>query len=223
MIRLSALETRIGYVFKDKELLKTAFTHSTYAEKYGVEDNERMEYLGDSVLQLIVSKLQYFSSERHSEGEMTKIRQKLVCTDALLRCSKRLGLTEFLLYVGSESNVGDKTVSSLYETLIAAIYLDGGIEEAERFITANYPIPATEENFIGELQEYLQKYKLPEAEYAIEKSGLDHDPLFHCTATAAGKSAQGVGKSKPKAKQQAAKTLLTLLKTLNYQEKQDKE
>jgi len=212
MKRLTSLETRIGYVFKDKRLLETAFTHSTYAEKHGVEDNERMEYLGDSVLQLVVSKLQYYSTQRHSEGEMTKIRQKLVCTDALLRCSKRLGLQEFLLYVGSDKNIGDKTLSSLYETLIAAIYLDGGIEAAEKFITANYPTPAEEENSIGELQEYLQKYKLPEPAYAIEKSGADHDPVFYCTAMAAGEKADGFGKSKPKAKQQAAKNLLALLK-----------
>ena len=211
MNKLTSLETRIGYVFKDKQLLKTAFTHSTYAEKYGVEDNERMEYLGDSVLQLAVSKLQYYSAERHSEGEMTKIRQKLVCTDALLACSKRLGLEEFLLYIGSDKNIGDKTVSSLYETLIAAIYLDGGIEEAEKFIIANYPTPAAEENSIGKLQEYLQKYKYPEADYAIEKTGADHDPLFYCRATAANQTAEGYGKSKPKAKQQAAKNLLALL------------
>jgi len=204
-----ALERKIGYVFQNKALLKTAFTHSSYAEKYGVESNERMEYLGDSVLQLVVSEKQYFE-EKEAEGVLTKERQRLVCLEALYAEVEKLSLKSHLLFFGkAEGNIGKKTVSSLYETLVGAIYLDGGYQEAKKFVLAHYPErQATEENYKSALQEYLQKRALPLPTYVGEKKGKDHSPVFFVKAQAGGRFASGEGRTEKKAEQQAAKALL---------------
>ncbi len=208
------LERAVGYTFRDQSLLKTAFTHSSYAEKYGGESNERMEYLGDSVLELIVSQKQYFEEGEKAEGELTKERQKLVCLDALYEEAERLELKKYLRFFGkAASNIGKKTVSSLYETLVAAIYLDGGLKEAEKFVLANYPKAAErQENYKSALQEYLQKRGLPLPTYEGQKRGQDHAPTFLATARADGATAFGEGASEKKAEQQAAKLLLQTLK-----------
>ena len=136
------LEKEIGYTFRDKALLKTAFVHSTYANAHGGEDNERLEFLGDAVLELIVSERLYRMEERGrtaSEGEMTEMRQRLVSGSALAAAARRLGLGEYLRFEGGASNVGEMTISSLFEALVAAIYLDpdGGYPAAERFVLEN--------------------------------------------------------------------------------------
>ena len=128
------IEEKIGYVFEDKALLKEAFTHSTYANVYGGKDNERMEYLGDAVLQLVVTEWQYSRHKRAEEGVLTRERQKLVCEDALDEAVQALGIQKYLLVSGGRANVGKKTVSSLFETVIAAIYLDSGYAPAKEFI-----------------------------------------------------------------------------------------
>ena len=157
------LEKEIGYTFRDKTLLKTAFVHSTYANAHGGEDNERLEFLGDSVLQLVVSEMLYFREKKGktlNEGEMTALRQALVRKEALLEAAEKLSLKNFLLVEGGEANVGGKTVSSLFETLSAAVYLDGGYEAAKRFILEHLAV-SRGENYKGELQEFLQKKGLP--------------------------------------------------------------
>ena len=137
---LKESEKRIDYTFRNKELLITAFTHSTYANVHGGEDNERLEFLGDSVLQMVVSEALYFRKEKDRvlrEGEMTVLRQMMVRKEALLDAVERLGLKDFLLIEGGAANVGDKTVSSLFETVTAAIYLDSGYRAAKKFISDN--------------------------------------------------------------------------------------
>lgn len=156
---LKESEKRIDYTFRNKELLITAFTHSTYANVHGGEDNERLEFLGDSVLQMVVSEALYFRKEKDRvlrEGEMTVLRQMMVRKEALLDAVERLGLKDFLLIEGGAANVGDKTVSSLFETVTAAIYLDSGYRAAKKFISDNL-VFRVERNFKGELQELLQK------------------------------------------------------------------
>lgn len=130
------IEKKIGYRFRDRKLLKQAFTHSTYAHAFGGEDNERMEYLGDSVLQLVVTEWQYERNTQAQEGQLTRERQKYVCEEALDDAVRAAGLDDYLLVVGSSANVGKKTVSSLFETVVAALYLDGGYEVAKTFILA---------------------------------------------------------------------------------------
>jgi ribonuclease-3 len=206
------IENKIGYVFRNKELLKTAFTHSTYANQTGAKDNERLEYLGDAVLQLIVTERQFITSSA-DEGELTRARQKLVCEDALYSVVKDLGLESYLRISGGKSNVGKKTISSLYETVLAAIYLDSGYESAKAFVDKTLFVTrsACEENPKGDLQEFLQGKGLDLPVYESEKKGKDNAPIFVCKVSAQGKSAYGEGGSKRQAEQNAAKALLKAL------------
>lgn len=209
------IEEKIDYRFRDKDLLIEAFTHSTYANTHGGKDNERMEYLGDAVLQMVITEWQYARDKRADEGDLTKERQKLVCEDALYQAVLSLGVQEWLRFSGGRANVGKKTISSLFETIIAAIYLDGGYADAKRFIL-RFGLgkeSECEKNAKGELQEFLQKRGEAMPVYVTEKQGKDNEPVFYATVTACGKSAQGVGKSKRLAEQEAADKLLDILKS----------
>lgn len=211
----SEIEEKIGYKFRDKKLLEEAFTHSTYANEYGGKDNERMEYLGDAVLQLVVTEWQYAKHKRASEGELTRERQKLVCEDSLYQAVQTLHIKRYLRIYGGRDNVGKKTVSSLFETVIASIYLDSGYEQAKAFIVKHLlsnPQTAEEENAKGALQEFVQRSgeKLPE--YETEKTGKDNAPVFVAKVRAMGKTAVGEGKSKRQAEQSSASKLLRELK-----------
>lgn len=207
------IEAKIGYVFQDKRLLKQAFTHSTYANAYGEKDNERMEYLGDSVLQLVVTDWQYRSDDKASEGELTKERQFLVCEDALDKAVRTLDLGKYLLLSGGRANVGKKTISSLFETVTAAIYLDGGYTAAKEFIYRHAILRSVdaEDNPKGALQEYLQSMGEQPPAYSFEKEGKDNAPTFRVKVSALGKTAEGVGGSKKQAEAKAASALLKAL------------
>lgn len=209
------IEEKIGYVFKNKELIIEAFTHSTYSNKYGGKDNERMEYLGDAVLQMVVTEWQYHRDARADEGDLTRERQTLVCEDALYQAILALDVQDCLLIMGGHANVGKKTVSSLFETIVAALYLDGGYQAAKEFILRfgilRQGKNACEKNAKGELQEFLQKRGEPMPVYETKKVGKDNEPIFYATVTALGKSAQGEGKSKRLAEQAAADALLQRL------------
>ena len=209
----SEIEKKIGYTFQEKGLLQEAFTHSTYANAYGGKDNERLEYLGDAVLQLVVTEWQYQRRKRAEEGDLTRERQKLVCEEALLEAVEALHLQKYLLVSGGKANVGKKTVSSLFETVIAAIYLDGGYEAAKAFILTHGKLEEKSVclNYKGKLQEHLQQRGEEPPCYKTEKSGMDNAPVFRATVTAVGSSAQGEGGSKKEAEQQAAKALLDKL------------
>ena len=204
------IERIIGYAFQNKELLLTAFTHSSYAKTYGGEDNERLEYLGDAVLGLLIAKWQY-DGKRSSEGEMTKERMRLVSEGALYQTVKALALEQFLRYQGGKANVGEKTISSLYETLIGAIYLDGGLSQAREFLLRHFPKSDAQINYKGKLQEYLQDKGYPLPVYQTNKTGKDNAPTFFTTATAAGKTGEGVGSDKRSSEQAAAKSLMEQL------------
>ena len=210
------IENTIGYVFKDKALLEEAFTHSTYANANGGKDNERMEYLGDAVLQLVVTEWQYMRHRRAEEGVLTRERQKLVCEDALDEAVQALGIKKYLLISGGKANIGKKTISSLFETVIAAIYLDGGYLPAKEFILkyGRLEEEAFSVNHKGDLQEYLQSLGENPPSYTTEKEGKDNAPTFKATVTARGKTAYGVGGSKKIAEQQAAKELLAQFKNV---------
>ena len=209
-IPIAEIEEKIGYVFKDKKLLKQAFVHSSYGRTKGLEDNERMEYLGDSVLQLVVTEWQYLR-DGSDEGKMTSDRQKLVCEETLLAEVHELGLEKYLLYTGKLSqNVGKKAVSSLFETLVAAIYLDGGYDVVKKFILERMADRDTT-NYKGVLQELLQSRGEPLPVYEPVKYGLDNAPVYEATATALGLVGKGEGRSKKSAEQLSAKDLLEKL------------
>lgn len=215
------IEEKIGYIFRDKALLKEAFTHSTYANAYGGRDNERMEYLGDSVLQLVVTEWQYARHENAEEGVLTRERQKLVCEDALDEAVRKLKIKEYLLVSGGRANVGKKTVSSLFETVTAAIYLDGGYAPAKEFILKHGQLEeeAFPTNYKGALQELLQKQGEEPPMYETKKSGKDNAPVFHASATAMGVTAYGDGGSKKEAEKEAAMLLFEKLQKLNQAKK----
>jgi ribonuclease-3 len=209
-IPIAEIEEKIGYEFKDKNLLKQAFVHSSYGRIKGIEDNERMEYLGDAVLQLVVTEWQYLR-DGSDEGKMTSDRQKLVCEDTLLAEVHELGLEKYLLYAGKLSqNVGKKAVSSLFETLVAAIYLDGGYEPVKEFILERMSDRDTT-NYKGALQELLQGKGESLPIYETVKYGLDNAPTYVATAQALGLVGKGEGKNKKSAEQLAAKDLLEQL------------
>lgn len=211
----SEIEKKIGYTFRNKELLEEAFTHSTYANEYGGKDNERMEYLGDAVLQLVVTEWQYAEDEKASEGVLTRERQVLVCEDSLYNAVQKLGIKYYLRLYGGRDNVGKKTVSSLFETVLASIYLDGGYAPAKAFIQKHLlslPQKTEEENAKGALQEFLQSVGERLPAYETQKQGKDNAPFFVAKVSAMGKNAVGEGSSKRQAEQSAASKLLKTLK-----------
>ncbi len=203
------IEKKIGYTFRDKGLLKQAFTHSTYGNLHGVEDNERMEYLGDSVLELVVTEWQY-EQDKRSEGKLTEARQHLVRKEALESAVDGLDIYRYLLYFGREQNLGEKTKSSLFEAVTAAIYLDGGYLLAKKFVLAHGNIQKQGEQFNhkGELQEFLQARGEEPPKYTTRREGPAHAPVFYCRAEAMGESADGEGRSRKEAESIAAARLL---------------
>ena len=207
---IETIEKKLGYTFRNKSLLRTAFTHISYANRYQEKSNERLEYLGDAVLQLVVTEWQFRKEPTASEGKLSSKRQKLVCKDALDSAVDGLGVWEHLLAVGSEYNVKGKAKSSLFEAIVAAIYLDGGYKAAKKFILehGNVNFDVQEGNPKGELKEYLEKRGLGEPRYEIEKTGKDNAPHFRCTVSALGASARGEGKTKKEAESTAAARLL---------------
>lgn len=199
------IERVIGYRFRDEKLLKRCFTHSSYSNLTGEESNERLEFLGDSVLQLFVTHLLFEENPFKQEGDLTVQRQEYVSQEALTESEKKLNLMHFLRYSGKEGNVGGKTPSNLFEALVAGIYLDGGYESAKSFLTQF--LARTEiKNYKSDLQELVQKHQETPV-YA----GLEKDGEYICTVTALGKSAEAVGENKKAAEKEAAKKLYQIL------------
>lgn len=220
---LEEFEKNIGYVFKNKELLETALTHTSYAYENEVESNERLEYLGDSILEFVSSELLYKHYENLSEGEMTKVRATAVCEGSLFEIAKKLNFSDFLYLGRSEKanhNVKRAILADSVEAVIAAIYLDSGLEPAKKFILEN--IKETVErasHHVGDkdyktvLQEKLQVNGDISIKYfIIKEDGPDHDKHFTAMVEVDGKEmATGEGRSKKVAEMQAAKHALELL------------
>lgn len=204
------IEKKLGYTFHNKNLLKEAFTHASYAHHFHEKSNERLEYLGDSVLQLIVTEWQYRQDSQASEGKLTAIRQKLVCKNALDSALDGLGVWEYLLAYGSDYNYRGKAKSSLFEAITASIYLDGGYKKAKAFVLkhGNLRMDMQEGNPINALQEYLQARSVALPRYETVKSGRDDSPVFHVTVYALGEQAVGEGKTIKEAKATASERLL---------------
>lgn len=218
------IEETIGYRFQNRDLLVEAFTHSTYANAFGGQDNERLEYLGDAVLQLVVTEWQFLNDGKAQEGALTKERQTLVCEDALYEAVEKLGVAQYLRVMGKADNIGRKTVSSIFETLVAAVYLDGGYESAKVFIYKHAGLKQTSErkNPKSVLQEYLQGMGREVPKYVCQKTGKDNAPTFVCEAVVDEFSAKGVGGSKKAAEQEAAEKLYQMLVKAERTEKNEK-
>ena len=215
------LESSIGYTFNDKELLKRAFTHTSYAYDHHVESNEKLEFLGDSILEFLSSKYIYNSYPKLREGEMTKVRAEVVCEDSLYLVAQKHHFSDFL-YLGkseelSHGNTKPAILADSVEALIAAIYFDGGLLEAEKFIINNLKdaIEQSSKN-VGMkdhktvLQEKLQENGSVHISYeVIETIGPDHDKTFVVEVSCNGeKLAKGSGKTKKQAEMKAAERAL---------------
>lgn len=221
---MEGLEKNIGYEFKNKNLLKTALTHTSYAYENRVDSNERLEYLGDSILEFISSKYLFENFHKLSEGEMTKVRAYSVCEDSLYKIAEKHNFSDFLYLGRSEKmshSIKKALIADSVEAVIAAIYLDGGLEPAEKFILENIKeqVEFASKNvgmkdYKTVLQEELQKNGEVSIKYnLIKEEGPDHAKLFTIDVECDGKKlAQGVGKSKKKAEMEAAKKALEFLK-----------
>lgn len=222
---MTELEDNLGYHFKNQGILKTALTHSSYANetKCPGGSNERLEFLGDSVLGFVVADHLYRNFPNLPEGELTKKRAALVCEKACCGFSRQLGVGKFLQLSHGEQNSGGRTRSSIladaFESVIAAIYLDGGMEEARSFILRFVlPLmqnakPKTFKDYKTALQEIIQKNPEEKLEYVLTgESGPDHDKHFtvevHLNSNIIGK---GGGRSKKEAEQQAAREAMELM------------
>lgn len=219
------VEKSIGYTFKDKELLKRAFTHTSYAYENKLISNEKLEFLGDSILEFISSEYIYNEYKKLHEGEMTKVRATVVCENSLYNVAKKHNFGEFLYLGKSERKTGGKNrpavLEDSVEAVIAAIYLDGGIEPARKFIIENLQKEIEQASkHVGDkdyktvLQEKLQEHGEVEIVYEIiNESGPDHNKEFEAEVKCNGKLlASGKGKSKKEAHMQAAKKALKNLK-----------
>ncbi|MBQ4370148.1 MAG: ribonuclease III [Oscillospiraceae bacterium] len=226
---MELLEKTIGYTFRDKALLKNALMHSSYANenrKNGCASNERLEFLGDALLGAEAAKFLYTSFPDMGEGEMTKLRAEMVCEKSLAAVAQRISLGRCLLLGKGEAHGGGRERPSInadaVEALIAAIFLDGGREPAERFIGKYIlSVPLTEDRLgVGEgdykttLQEKVQRIRGSSVSYEIiAESGPDHNKTFTVAACINGeRSGVGEGRTKKEAEQQAAKAALTSLK-----------
>ena len=227
MSDLAALQVRLGYTFRDKKLLRLALTHPSVAHELGtpVQHNQRLEFLGDAVLQLALTRELYERFPDFDEGPLTKARAKLVNRRTLGTHGRALGLGQHLvLSRGEEAHGGRERSSALAdacEAVIGAIFLDGGYEAAREFILREFSaglsdlgVIPTLENPKGELQEFLQA-RSPEAPryHVVATSGPDHDRVFECTVHHAGvELARGAGKSKTAAESEAALAALKKLR-----------
>jgi ribonuclease-3 len=221
-----ALQARIEYQFKDISLLRLAMTHPSVAHEQGrlVKHNQRLEFLGDAVLSLVLTGELYEKFPSASEGPLTKARAQMINRRTLAEQAKRIELAnDLILSRGEEANSGRQRQSAMadaFEALVGAIYIDGGLEAVSTFILRSFSdafgevdVIPTLENPKGELQEILQATSTEAPEYTVAgETGPDHDREFECVVTHGGKElGRGRGKSKKSAESEAA---LTALKSL---------
>lgn len=213
----------IGYTFKNRKLLETALTHISFANDSGVESNQRLEFLGDSILSVVVSEYIYNEFKDFDEGKLTEVRAAAVCEKSLAAAAEGLGLGEAIHFGKSEERCDGAHKPSIlcdtYEAVLGAIYLDGGIEPAREMVlrTLKTTIEAARamdfRNYKSEIQNYFQKrdknrevvtYTL------VEKKGPDHAPEFEVNAEYQGKViGSGHGRSRKAAEQEAAREALS--------------
>lgn len=223
---LGGLEQRLGYVFRDRELLERALTHPSYAnERDHTRSNQRLEFLGDSVLGVVVASQLYLREEFEDEGKLTRQLSTLVCEDALALKARELGLGDFLrLGKGEDSQGGRERASILcdtYEAVLAAIYMDGGFEAASDAVcrlhaeelAGGVQAQPKEPNYKGQLQRLVQaRHNVQPIYHVIGERGPEHVKVFVVEVRVHDEVlAQGQGRSKKQAEQNAAATALQAL------------
>lgn len=222
---MKTLEERIGYTFRDRSLLENALTHSSYANEHreaGMPSNERLEFLGDSILGLVVADHLYRTRPDLPEGDLTRIRAALVCEGSLVEVAKGLDLGSYLKLGRGEESGGGRHRPSIQadavEAMLAAVYLDGGIGQARRLIHELIVDQEQERTAAGRdyktaLQELVQRTSGQVLAYRlIGESGPDHAKTFEMEVLLNGTAiGSGSGRSKKEAEQAAAKTAVARL------------
>ncbi len=226
---LSNVEKNLKINFNNKRIIQTAFTHSSYAKQFKESQyNERLEFLGDSVLQLTITEYLFSNYKNKLEGELTRLRSLIVCENSLYNVARKLGISDFIMMSKGEELTGGRDRISIQadavEAIIAAIYLDKGLEVAKEFILTNFNdiIKKAIDNkiildFKTKLQEYLQKDGDIDINYELYKhEGPPHRRKFFVNLYVEGKLlGSGEGYSKKEAEQNAAKEALIKLEVVD--------
>lgn len=219
------LETAIGYQFRNVQLLQNALTHSSYANERwhnSLLSNERLEFLGDSVLGMLVAEYLFRTFPNRPEGELTRMRADMVCEQTLAAAANRIGIGEHLLLGHGEEQGGGRSRNSILadamESVIAACFLDGGIEAAlkvvQKFILVEVPVRKMHNvDYKTQLQELVQQKKNQVLTYTlVGQSGPDHDKQFDVEVSLNGNAVgRGTGSSKKRAEQDAARSAIEQL------------
>lgn len=222
---LNAFENIINYKFNNIETLEKSLTHSSYSNEdksYSKTNNERLEFLGDAVLSISVSRFIFEQYPDYPEGDLTKLRSQVVCEDTLSLVAANLHIGRFLLLGKGEEASGGRERKSILadavEAIIAAIYFDGGYKKAEEFVLNNltkYIQLAVKGKIVSDFKSYLQEYYQSKSQsckirYVVTKEeGPDHEKMFHVNVLVNKKVVgKGIGKSKKLAEQDAAKNAL---------------
>ena len=219
------LETAIGYRFHNITLLQNALTHSSYANERwhdSLKSNERLEFLGDSILGMVVAEHLYRNFPNRPEGELTRMRADMVCERALARVAEQISLGQHLLLGNGEEQGGgrgrDSILADAVESVIAACFLDGGMDAARgfinRFVLEDVPVRKLRNaDYKTALQELVQQKKNQVLSYElVGEEGPDHNKTFRVSVSLNGKIVgEGTGSSKKRAEQEAARIALELL------------
>lgn len=222
MTDYSELEEKLGYVFKNKKLLELALTHSSYSNEHKLgRDNERLEFVGDSVLGFVTAEYLFGKMSDLPEGELTKLRSRLVCEDSLYGFAQLISLGSFIMLGRGELATGGadrpSVLSDAFEAVIAAVFFDGGIEQAKRFVL-RFIVPAADErsrvkDYKSALQEEIQKNRDNALSYSeIGESGPPHSRVFEFAVCLNSQEiGRGEGRTKKEAEQMAARAALRSL------------
>lgn len=221
---LEELEKKIGYHFKDRFLLRQALTHSSFANEQKINkyhDYERLEFLGDAVLELVSSEFLFRENTQMAEGQLTRMRASMVCEQALAYCARVFGLEQYILLGKGEEMTGgrskDSIVSDVMEAIIGALYVDNGMEEAKTFIHRFILSDLEHKQLFYDaktiLQERVQQQNTGTLHYElIKEEGPDHDKVFVVEAKIDDRIiGKGQGRTKKAAEQQAAYEALVKL------------
>ena len=225
---MGELEKTVGYTFQDPKLLELALTHSSYAHEHYAgkrHDNERLEFLGDAVLELVSSDYLFHNYNEYPEGELTKLRASIVCEQSLAMCAEAISLGKYLRLGNGEDSTGGRLRASItsdaMEALIGAIYLDGGFANAKEFITRFVLNDLENKKLFYDsktiLQEIVQRdFNEPLSYELLAEEGPDHDKKFRMQAKIGEKAyGVGVGHTQKGAQQLAAYETILLLKKTN--------
>lgn len=225
-VKPSGLEEIIGYEFKDKKLLNQALSHSSYANERGLGglmSNERLEFLGDAVLEIVSSEILFNKYPDMKEGELSKLRARLVCELSLSQYAKRIELPTYILLGRGEEKTGGRErasiISDCLESLIGAIYIDSGMEQAKAFVEKYILFDIENASFFSDnktaLQEVLQRRALVPKYALVKETGPSHNKVFTVSVSLDGSLlGEGSGRTKKAAEQIAAGFALLKLKEM---------